>query len=115
MSIRTRIGKLEKAAPIELESLSPEFFRDTSGELTAAELPQLGLARINRIDDEAESDFRQRVYFALVKARSGPAEPFYKRLDTPTLEACREALEAFISTHDPNLLAELKSNGDRDV
>lgn len=115
MSIRTRIGKLEKAAPIDAESLRPEFIRDSSGKVVAAELPLLGLSRVNRLEGETEPEFQQRVHLDLVKAHSGHVGPFYELLDNPTLEACRGALEAYIAAHDPNLLAKLKENGDLNV
>lgn len=111
MSIRTRVGKLERAAPIDPASLSVRFIAEPFGKVVAAELPELGLSRVNRLDDEAESDFRERVHLLLAKAHSGRPGPFYELLDTTTLEACLSANIAFISKHDPNALAKLKESG----
>ncbi len=112
MSIRTRLGKLERTAEVSGMELSPTFLTNASGRVIAAELPQLGLQRVFRFDGESEPDFRQRVHLELVKARSERTGPFYELLDTPTLEACQKASEAEIAKHDPTLPAKLKEKGE---
>lgn len=115
MSIRNRVGKLERSVPIDPASLSLKFIAEPSGKVVAAELPELGLSRVNRFQDEAEANFRERVHLLIVEAHSGRSGPFYELLDTSTLEACLSATKAEISKHDPNLLAKLKENGDLHV
>lgn len=115
MSIRTRIGKLEKVSFGGEPDWCPQFEVDASGGFVAGEFPEVGLARLVRKANEEEEDFRNRVYLETSKMTAGMPDEVYRRLTTETLEGCLRALETEIAKHDPKLLAEMKEKAGLNV
>ncbi len=112
VSDKTRIEAPNKSAHSNIAALRPRFLTNLIGEVTAAELPQLGLSRVKRQKGEAESAFRQRVHLELVKAHFEWSGPFYELLDTSTLIACKQAIEAIVTVTAPNLHKSQQDSGE---
>ncbi|WP_170387001.1 hypothetical protein [Ruegeria atlantica] len=112
MSIRNRIGKLEKVSFSGEPDWCPQFETDASGSLVAGSFPEVGMMRLVRKEGEEEADFRNRIHLETSKKTAGMPDVVYRRLTTVTLEGCLRALEIEIANHYPNLLAELKVKGD---
>ncbi len=110
MSIRTRLGKLEKVSLSGEADWCPVFETDACGSLIAGEFPQVGLPRMVREKGETSEDFRNRVYRETSRATSDRSEGVHRRLTMETLEGCLKTLARELAEQIPMLLDQLKES-----
>ncbi len=110
MSIRTRLGKLEKVSFSDEADWCPVFEKDASGTIAAGAFPEVGLPRLERKEGETSEDFRNRVYRETSRATTSCSKGVHRRLTMETLEGCLKALARELAEQNPMLLDQLKES-----